>query len=1063
MLNGAEQLDWERIAPQSWEGHTQFLRGIDVKEPSKFMDYLNDFFRQVDDTHWIAEEANDGFHVMVQQGPFDPTGRGGAQWYVYKTTKPQDYVPGAAALTERNADLFVREAGLELADDSVIKNNQAPFLKSALGIVKLLDPAMQTLKFGENPAAVFHFLKKVLPDEGVDETRRILKEFGLSMKGPFAVKMAEFARNPRAVAISTITDAIFDLSERRFIEQAFGKQIASAASETPFHFVAAGTSRRNLGLVTDLQSVGNSVGEEGQRQMWQIWLRNISPDAAEAEGMMKPVVDWARRLNRHDMREMREMDALFRGLGLEPKIKGLPFHYGMTRSWFGSYRMPIYDDSGRIVVGWGSGRNSDEAVKQANSIIEEVNRTAAPEARLKVYDDAFPATDHIERVSTIRDRRSQGKEALDEITDHEVDLQNYVKLMQTDDPRVTAVLNARAKIFEGAPLRARKRANFLGFKGDPGLEQPTLKDMEDMLVGNLRETNRLMARESSHNLLKPHLSKLNQEDPQLARWMGQRLNAHAGIQGHVNRAIEAAIDSKLAPVFGDRVASRAIKKINAANYWLTLGALDIGFPLVNALTPIQTVMPEIALALGKTPPAHLAKYMSGGFVPVDGGKGIRQASFFEPFKLMKVATQKMFRPDKKLMTQLRRAADEGDIAPRVVEEFVGEDSRLIRRMLTTGTLTSPGENAFSNFLNIINTPVAMSEEFSRTFSWIVGRTIAKDIWGLTDEGAFQYAKQFTRRTNYGYSSPYRARITTGAVGTGWGLFKNWSFHYIANLANYTGQAAQGNWWPLAYSMLGSGVVGGAIGIPGYGIANKLAEMATDKEISEHLYEMSDIGGEAGILASDLAMYGLPSLIGISLQSRAAAPGSQLFRDVQMMGASITAERGMALADALGTGATSISHGDNPFKSDAFNRKMVRALAPRTAIRAMQAWTSPNGMRSSRTGNVVVADPGTLGKIAFTFGITPLEVEKAFDATSILYEDRIARREAVQYFGRKAAEAMDDPRALQRVAWQALATGADPSSVLRSAQSLLQKQLGPIYDREFTHARDLALLRSRDLR
>ena len=387
-----------------------------------------------------------------------------------------------------------------------------------------------------------------------------------------------------------------------------------------------------------------------------------------------------------------------------------------------------------------------------------------------------------------------------------------------------------------------------------------------------------------------------------------------------------------------------------------------------------------------------------------------------------------------------------------MEQIVGQDSKAAQAMFQ-GKMADPNAGFLMNLKNMMQAPVAMSEEFSRGYSFALGMRISKDFFQHTDEQAFLFASRFTQRTNYGYASADRAKMLTGALGTGYGLFKNWTNNYVMNLGTYTKEFFHGNFAPLMTSMIGSGAISGAIGVPFFGAVDSVAEMMTDKDLVEWMYELTggDRSGEGPVpmWAADTIMYGLPSLLGISLQGRASAPGAELMRDATMMASTIHIDRAQALGGMLGSISDIIGKGMNPYTSEKLGREFVRAFAPRTLQRAYGI-AGQNGLTSLRTGNNVMSAPGPIDKALYILGISPLEIEKSLDVHNELYDDLQKMRDQLAWYGEAGANAFEenDWSTVTQIFRQAVARQVPIESLGSSIQTRLLKKTSPVAVRQF---------------
>jgi hypothetical protein len=633
-------------------------------------------------------------------------------------------------------------------------------------------------------------------------------------------------------------------------------------------------------------------------------------------------------------------------------------------------------------------------------------------------------------------------------------------LTKIDSPLTRQILEARANYLMGDPARFRARMGAMGFMGQ--FKPLGFREAREKIVSNVLETHKLLAREAALSVAKPHLNRIAVEDAAIKNSLVQRFNAMAGAEGPANVFMTRMFDKVLSPHFGPGAAEKAVHAMNQFVFFATLGAGDVGFVTINALTPIQTVLPEIALTLS-APPERLAAWYANALFKDTAGK-IRSYSFIDTMKIMKQGFKTLQHPEEEAMPYFKAALRDNIISRPFVEAVVGHDSHVARELLK-GKLLDPEAGFGRNLLNAIQAPIAMSEEFSRGFSFAVGWRMGRDIFQFDPDRAYLFAKTFTTRTNYGYSSSDRAKVLTGALGTGWGLFKNWTDNYIANFFTYSAEAARGNFAPLLMSMVGTGAVGGAMAMPLFGAADSMSEFLSDKDLVEWTYELmgNGPGDRTKPWMADTFMYGFPSLFGVSLQGRAAAPTASIIRDTQMLFNTVHVDRMRALGGLLSTGFGMSAKGMNPWDSQDFQRHFMGAFAPRS----MQRWyagQARDALISMRTGNRIMPSPEGLDALLHTVGISPLHLEKQMDAHNELYEDMDKMRARIQFYGNLGAEAIEDQRwaDVTEIVRRATAEQVPHDSLAKSIQGRRYKLDSDLYDRKFRDALSFRMRQQRQL-
>jgi hypothetical protein len=1055
---------------------------------------------------WMAEEGAEGAYVILKNIPGVRTpGTGGLlglpaytrdRWLLLKTTQPQKFAEGGGSLHERLAEVFLKKDLHVRADPSVPKA-ATPTLTSAESQEQLLRPIQQamhgTARATDENGMVQHvgsfarMMDRWLPRVVVENRRAAVEAgrgAGTTLQGGLSPALHEVSNNPRAVAISAHTQSMLDEMMLKINTLLHGQPVLGAAVKE------RGVLRGGIfstkpkfkgGVLEDIDEF-TRIDEE---QFTRAWMMALSPDEAFSKGYSDRVVGVLRRLNDEvDDPFIKELAATRKALGIDDAFTPMKWHYHLSRTWLGDFRLPIYDLAGKP-VGMGSGYTRRQAIDEANLIIERVNASLDEPALLRyerfaeLGDEAVLAPGG--RVVKVREVGHGLDEEVLRVKDNlyvasstdprardagkymkEADIFQVARDIDADNAMAKRIMAERVKLFDEDPGRFAKRRDQLGFAGST--RALTKSEIKERVAANVVESQRLLTKESWQSVLTPEMTRLAAEDMTAFNRIMSRFNASMGIQGPVARAIDHQMDKILAPVFGPRAASKAVRTLNQGLFFLTLGAGDLGFATLNAMTPLQTVLPEIAFALS-TPPERMAGYYSAALF--NTGRGVRPVNFLDPIRVMKRTLQDLGRnADDATKAAQTRAATENIITRQGVEAYMGADIREIGRL---GKVFTGGESMIDWIKALSATPVALSEEFARAYAFTAGRRLYLDFMAPSrlagqalEDAAFEFARRFTLRTNFGYGTADRPRILTGSIGTGWGLFRNWTFNYLHNLATYTNAGfGRNNFRPLLWSMMGTSAVGGVAAMPFYGMASGFSKLTTDKSLETQMYEMMG-GGPDSAYAADMLMYGPLSALRFTLQSRASVPGTEFLRDMSMMANMLLLDRSVALGKTFGVVGQNVAAGRNPFNDDRFVRHLMQFGAPRSMQRAWQVWDG--NFTSLNTGNVLAADVPKFEAIATALGFQSTDVRKLFSVSDELYKDQQAKRELLQAYGGMLDQAWTsgDARDVNGIIWRAHTAGLDLSSLVRSAQSRRRKREGDLLDRQFDDWMVMAYRRIRGL-
>lgn len=690
---------------------------------------------------------------------------------------------------------------------------------------------------------------------------------------------------------------------------------------------------------------------------------------------------------------------------IEPK----PFHMMLSRTWRGDWRVPIAE--GRKVIGYASGKQKGEAQKQAEKII-----AAAAE-------DGF---NWKARAPALSGQLEQDLTALRGIT---VDAaQTFGKYLNKAAPRTLTNKRTGAAFYTG-------------------YDRPWSKqELEEMVLKQLRQYQQYQAKLAFNALVKDDLAKLQQQDYALAEQMITRANMVFGEQGKFSQAVNEFSDKLLSPYLGKNSAS---KITGAANRWMfrwTLGFVQTGYNMANMLTFMQTAYPQMSF-LTTAAPARVAQYYT--YYPVKGLQTRNALGVLDVFKLTKQSFREMGRPDKALRKHFERAAQEGVWDPRFIEEYVGEKSKTVREIRAAFT----GDQPFSEWFGAVaDLMPSTTEKFARGHSFVMGRTFFRDVMGVTDdELLYQLSKQFVEKTQFLYSTGDRAALITGPMGSPLGLFKNWVMHYIGWMMEYTGEGiSRGNWAPLLWMMGSTSAIGGAAALPVWGVAEAANDMFSDKSLMKNLYAM--FGAEEGSSAvADTVFYGLPAMLGFSLQNQVSAPGANPGRDASMLFSLAYLDRmnyaGQAFGQAVDTWTTT---GQHPGADKNTTDLLMRAFAPRTMYKVAQT-IQDETLRSLGTGYPVVSGLSGFERVMHGMGLPPLAIEKAYRAGDELWASQDAMRNAIQAFGKQYAAAVqeEDWATMDALIARAIAQGVPVGSVVASGKARLAKGQEDMIERQFS--------------
>lgn len=689
-------------------------------------------------------------------------------------------------------------------------------------------------------------------------------------------------------------------------------------------------------------------------------------------------------------------------------------HLMLSRVWEGDFRAPIVNESNDILYMAG-GKTPQEADTLAQNIIKESGLNGVRHIPAEKFDA-------LQELKTIGQIATKSK-----------------------DYGVLSAANTRLR---GKPVTFKERTGTEGYK-----KQFSRKEMLDRLSSHVNERYNYMARISADTALERELAQLRDMDPKAFAAVQDRLRQMEGKPGAIGQFINTATDKVLKPALGRNSATKISAIGNEYFYHTQLGMANALFPAMNAVTFMQTVLPEMAYVMNAADNRVMRDYYD---VFLAGGSDMKprgSVGALSPVKLLVKSFAKMKEGSKDELygAMLNRAHREAVIDPQLLNEFIGQSSEMATKVKDVMSGDEPLWNLVRTWSGFLP---AKSERFARGQAFTTGYLVGKDVMGMEGETLYQFARKFTERTMYNYATQDRATLMTGPLGRTFGLFKNWQTHYIHSMLQYAEEGVKyGNWAPLLWQMGGTASVGGIAALPIYGAADKISHMANDQSLMSNLYGAfggTDPDAATGGL-SDAVFMGLPMFLGVSLSGNVAAPGHDPSRDAAQLMSFPQWDRmkrlGQAVGGAIDNWATT---GQHPITSPETRDQFIGALAPKLIARSAQV-VGDAALRSLNTGNMVLKDMSPAERLMYGMGITPRRVGLAYEAADELWKDQNKRKNATSNYGRQWAEAQleGDWEKLEELRQEVMVLGLDISSVTKSASSYKEKRSTQHIERTFS--------------
>lgn len=516
----------------------------------------------------------------------------------------------------------------------------------------------------------------------------------------------------------------------------------------------------------------------------------------------------------------------------------------------------------------------------------------------------------------------------------------------------------------------------------------------------------------------------------------RRAQQAMGIEGKITQMLNEKLQPMLGPQLGSKAATKIAAATNKTMYAWQLGIVNPSFALLNALSPLQSVLPHLAFVLN-APRAESGRLFNT--LPLlDGGKLKGFGNFLDPARMLRESIRQLRTADPELQHIHGRLRDDNTLHPQLFEEHVGGGSSH-----ASSLKEAFNRGGYVEFLYEGSTWMARkSEDFARIVSANAGYLAGKHL-GLEDEALYHFTKRFVETTNYMYGQSDRARLITGPVGSVFGLFKNWQMHFMGMMATYAGLGMKHNVWsPLVWQSGAAIALGGLGATPLRHIADGLANWHGAEDggfqwLQEHFSQP----------VADGAWFGPASIFGASLQASSTMPGTDVRNDLTSFGNAVAWERAKQLGAALGEGWSLSATGENPLTSSNFRNQLVAAVAPRAVSRATSV-IEGDYINSMQTGNPSLQNPSWQAKTLHGLGMNAVEIERGQTVAKKLYRDQEARKAATSNYGKMMAEAKEvqDWEAMDRLRLRAESEGLDLSNVGKSMQNYERRGKGDALSR-----------------
>jgi hypothetical protein len=715
----------------------------------------------------------------------------------------------------------------------------------------------------------------------------------------------------------------------------------------------------------------------------------------------------------------------FKGTDMEGQFSLLEGYIG-PRVFKGDHFIQVVDDAGKPQ--WlASGKTGGAAQGEALAVIAEAKNRGH---NWKVGDEYLAGAKHAVQY---------GKDAMSAV--HEMVANSLGKSKETQDIVQRALRqleSARAGSNSRLPkpgIPGQLKNARTGMRGSPDLGGYNLNDVVKQSEAHYGRLLRFAGHYAWRDRWAQEAVNLSKSDPTLYKDLMNKANQFMGIEGQITQTLNKTLEPLLGSLLGGKAATRIAQASNALVYNWNLAIANPVFALVNALQPLQTVLPAIAY-LGHAPAAEIAAHYH--VMPKFGpdGKAVGIMSAMSPMKVLGAAIGDLRNASPELRGMLERATTDGTLQHSQVEEWVGAHS-------SSGTTIREAfqhQGAWAGITRIATWGAQKSEGFSRMVSATAMYRVGKFHFGLEGDQLYKFMQRGVHVTNYGYSVVDRSNLFTGPVGSMFGMFKNWQLNYIGQMMQYAGLAAKDPlslkaWSPLLWQAGSAVALGGLGATPLLAVADGLAKWNSDSPSSFAWMQKNWPD------AADELYYGLPAFLGVSLQASASVPGTDVKNEISSLMSFVFIERAKAAGKALGDAyQLGTDTNTNALRDPNVRDELFSAFLPRAMFKAISA-VEGDYVRSMSTGYPTVRGLSPATQMMAALGFNPIDVARHQTAAKELYADQTASRNAVQSLGENYAQAMsaNDSGEMQRVIDRAVMLRLPLSSVMHSANTRLKRE------------------------
>jgi hypothetical protein len=1023
--NSQEAVD-SRLAslPDGATAYMQFPRVLEVRAAGEGgVEYLHgrisQNMTQIAKDTYLTREGDSGLFVMMKkiktggsreavplQFPRSQTGSTD-EYLVFKTDNPGFFVKRAQAWQDRQIAKSAWYDQGAMQNIQYADNTSGKFIQNTMEQMTLRNFYDDLSKAKTDEEFTSRMLGKVglKPSEKLSDAARGIYSF---MKEYFSPLQFQFSGPGGTIAryVLGVTKPTYDRANWVAEDMVYGKPISPQGRNLVVsNFFQGARDRHGDALMPLIERLDGKDRQKLLEVMGGGWSSEVINNAHIKGDISDNLKSLLSRLDSQDTAQMTELMQAQMNAGLTKSVP-LKGHLMLSRMWDGDIRLRIRGEKGETVYMVGS-KSRGQAIADADAII----KTAGQEGKW-TYDKSAQWTPDLFLRGT-----DSGKNDLAELAGIDFGSVSYRKAAAAMEKRIRDVYR---------PTTLKERLGVEGYSMDM-----SDKAIAGRIFKHAQQIQTHIADINISNLLQREAMMLADQNPGMHRQVMERIGMMRGQAGIGSEMQNAIVDRVLGPYLGKNSATKIVGALNTTQHNLQLGMGNIMYPIVNMMQFVQTVLPHVAF-VATADARSLAEHYNSLIVPGADGFARGTVHWLDPIKLTYKGFRIMSSPSGADRGLFNRAVEEGIFAPKLVEEHIGVNAQFKQRL---GSLLQE-KGGFVKFIQYLSEWLPnKSEQFSRLHSFTTGVAVGRDLMKLNGDQLYNFAKEFTHNTMFGYNMVDRAKAITGPVGSFLGLYKNWQMHYLGWFLQYAGEASKGNFAPLLWSNAGTMALAGVGGTAFYGMADALSRGLTNRSAFQNTYSMFslDPNGHPDTL-SDAMFYGLPSFLNVSLQGSTAAPGSNPMKDASQLFSFVQLERANAIGKAVGNAfSVADATGGSPFADPVVRDTLLRALSPRSIMRSAQVLEG-DFLKSLHTGNPVVKGLGPVERFSYALGFNSPEIDRAYRVSDELFADEEKRLNAVRSFARQLNVLQDskDWTGVSRLQRVVVASGVGLDSVIRSA-------------------------------